>query len=47
MVYHGVRCRDTGSEESSREDVGCGGNEDVEMSEWSHRAEENKKYPST
>ena len=27
-----VRCRDVGSEESTREEVGCGGNEDVEMS---------------
>ena len=26
-----VRCRDVGSEESTREEVGCGGNEDVEM----------------
>ena len=24
-----VRCRDVGSEESTREEVGCGGNEDV------------------
>ena len=24
-----VRCRDLGSEESTREEVGCGGNEDV------------------
>ena len=26
-----VRCRDVGSEESTREEVGCGGNEDVKM----------------
>ena len=31
-----VRCRDVGSEESTREEVGCGGNEDV-MDEWSHQ----------
>ena len=31
-----VRCRDLGSEESTREEVGCGGNEDVKMDEWSH-----------
>ena len=24
-----IRCRDLGSEESTREEVGCGGNEDV------------------
>ena len=24
-----VRCRDVGSEESTREEIGCGGNEDV------------------
>ena len=29
-----VRCRDMGSEESTREEVGCGGNEDVNMDEW-------------
>ena len=28
-----VRCRDVGSEESTREEVGCGGNEDVKMDE--------------
>ena len=32
-----VRCRDLGSEESTREEVGCGGNEDVKMDEWSHQ----------
>ena len=26
-----VRCRDMGSEESTREEVGCGGNKDVEI----------------
>ena len=26
-----VRCRDMGSEESTREDIGCGGNEEVKM----------------
>ena len=31
-----VRCRGLGSEESTREKVGYGGNEDVEMDEWSH-----------
>ena len=29
-----VRCRDFGSDESTREEVGCGGNEDVNMDEW-------------
>ena len=36
-----VRCRDLGSEESTREEVGCGGNEDVKMNEWSHQAGQN------
>ena len=36
-----VRCRDLGSEESTREEVGCGGNEDVKMDEWSHQAGQN------
>ena len=31
---NGVRCRDMGSEESTRKEVGYGGNEDVEMDEW-------------
>ncbi len=36
-----VRCRDMGSEESTREEVGCGGNEDVKMDEWSHQDGQN------
>ena len=36
-----VRCRDLCSEESTREKVGCGGNEDVNMDEWSHIAGQN------
>ena len=36
-----VRCRDLGSEESTREEVGCGGNEDVKMDEWGHQAGQN------
>ena len=36
-----VRCRDVGSEESTSEEVGCGGNEDVKMDEWSHQAGQN------
>ena len=36
-----VRCRDLGSEESTREEVGCGGNEDVKMDDWSHQAGQN------
>ena len=36
-----VRCRDLGSEENTREEVGCGGNEDVKMDEWSHQAGQN------
>ena len=33
-----VRGRDMGREESTREEVGCGGNDDVKMDEWSHQA---------
>ena len=36
-----VRCRDVGSEESKREEVGCSGNEDVKMDELSHQAGQN------
>ena len=36
-----VRGRDLGSEEITREEVGCGGNEDVKMDEWSHQAGQN------
>ena len=36
-----VRCRDVGSEESTREEVGCGGTEDVKMDEWSHQDGQN------
>ena len=36
-----VRRRDVGSEESTREEVGCGGNEDVKMDEWIQQAGEN------
>ena len=36
-----VRCPDVGSEESTREEVGCGGNEDVRMDQWSHQAGQN------
>ena len=39
MMY--LRGRDLGSEESTREEVGCGGNEDVKMDEWSHQAGQN------
>ena len=35
-----VRCRYMGSEESTREEVRCGGNEDVKMDGWSHQAEQ-------
>ena len=38
-----VRCRDLGTEESAREEVGCGINYDVEMAVWSHRAGQNKE----
>ena len=30
-----------GSEEKAREEVGCGGNEAVEMKEWSHKVGRN------
>ena len=36
-----VRCRDVGIEESTREEVGCGGNDDVKMDEWSHQDGQN------
>ena len=36
-----VRCRDVGSEESTIEEVGCGGNGDVKMDEWSHQVVQN------
>ena len=36
-----VRYRGLGSEESTREEVGCGGNEDVKMDEWCHQAGQN------
>ena len=29
-----LQCRYTGREESTREEVGCGGNENVKMDEW-------------
>ena len=38
---NGVRCRDVGSEESTREEVGCGGNGDDKMDEWGHEARQN------
>ena len=38
---NGVRCRDMGSEESTIEEVGCGGNGDVKMDEWSDQAGQN------
>ena len=37
MTINGVRCEDMGSEESTREDVGCGGHGDVDMDVWSHQ----------
>ena len=37
----GIRGRNLGSEESTREEVGCGGNEDVKMDEWSQQAGQN------
>ena len=44
MTSSDVRCRDMmGSEESTREGVGCGGNEDVKMDAWSHQAVLNKE----
>ena len=36
-----VRCRDVSSEESTIEEVGCGGNEDVKMDEWSRQDGQN------
>ena len=40
-ISNDVRCRYLGSEESTREEFGCGGNEDVKMDEWSHQAGHN------
>ena len=36
-----VRCRYVVSEESTIKEVGCGGNEDVKMDEWSHQTGQN------
>ena len=36
-----VRRQDEGSEESTTQEVGCGGNEDVKMDAWSHQAGHN------
>ena len=38
---NGVQCRDVGSDESTREEVGCCGNEDVTMDERSHQDGQN------
>ena len=38
-----VRGRDLGSEESTREEVGCGGNKDGEMDVWRHKAGHKKE----
>ena len=40
---NGVRCRGVGSEESTRDEVGCCVSEDVKMDEWSHPAGQNKE----
>ena len=39
-VSNDVWCRDMGSVDS-REEVGCSGNEDVKMDEWSNQAGQN------
>ena len=36
-----------GSEENTREEVGCGGNEDVKMDEWSRQAGQNERIRGT
>ena len=41
ITFHDVQCRDMGSEERTREEVECGGHEDVKMDEWSHQAAQN------
>ena len=41
VVRPAMMCRDVGSEESTREEVGCGGNEDVKMDGWSHQDGQN------
>ena len=38
-----VPCRDIDRGESTREEVGCDGNEDVKMDVWSHKAGQNKE----
>ena len=43
ITSNDVRGRDVGSEESTREEVGCGGKEDVKMDEWSHQAGQNQE----
>ena len=37
MMY-GAETLPLGSEERTREEVGCGGNEDVKMDDWIHQA---------
>ena len=41
---NGVRGWDVGSEESAKEDVGCGGNEEVELGVWRYKDGQNKKW---
>ena len=38
-----VISNDVRSEESARGEAGCGGNEDVDMDVWNHRAGQNKE----
>ena len=43
MMY-GAGCQYICSEEITRKEVGCGGNDDVKMDEWSHQAGQNKEW---
>ena len=40
-ISNDVRCRDMGSDQSTREEVGCDENEDDKVDEWSHQAGQN------
>ena len=48
LYYHWcLRGWDMGGEESAREEVWCGGNEDAEMAVWSHKARQDTKCQSS
>ena len=47
MAHAMYRHRDMGSEENAREEVGCGGNENVKMDDWTQHANENSEGQRT